>query len=68
VHRQALTRRQVLVAIEGLYDSILDLEQTRRDMPHPEAALELEAWNAACQAKSSDIWRKLMVMEPLGIR
>jgi DNA topoisomerase 2-associated protein PAT1 len=68
VHRQALTRRQVLVAIEGLYDAILDLEQTRRDMPSPDATLQLEAWNAACQAKSADIWRRLMVQEPLDIR
>lgn len=68
IRRQALTRNQVLVSIEGLYDEMLELEQMRRGMPPPTAPEQLEAWNAACQAKSDEIWRKLMVMEPLDVR
>jgi len=68
VHRQALTRKQALVAIEGLYDKILELEQARMEMPPPDAIPQLEAWNAHCMAKSDEIWKRLMVMEPLDVR
>lgn len=68
IRRQALTRKQVLVAIEELYDTMLELEQMRRDIPPPTAPEQLDAWNAACQIKSDDIWRRLMVMEPLDVR
>jgi DNA topoisomerase 2-associated protein PAT1 len=68
VHRQALTRKQALVAIEGLYDQILELEQARMQMPPPDDIPRLEAWNMACLAKSDEIWRRLMVMEPLDVR
>ena len=68
VHRQALTRKQALVAIEGLYDQILELEQARMQMPSPDDIPRLEAWNMACLAKSDEIWRRLMVMEPLDVR
>jgi len=68
VHRQALTRKQALVAIEGLYDKILELEQARMQMPPPDDFSRLEIWNSACLAMSDEIWRKLMVMEPLDVR
>jgi DNA topoisomerase 2-associated protein PAT1 len=57
-----------LVAIEGLYDKILELEQARMEMPPPDAIPQLEAWNADCMAKSDEIWKRLMVMEPLDVR
>lgn len=68
IRRQALTRKQVLLAIEELYDQMLELEQMRRDIPPPDAVEQLEGWNAACQAKSDEVWRRLMVMEPLDVR
>jgi hypothetical protein len=68
VHRQAVTRKQALVAIEGLYDKILELEQARMQMPSPDDLAGLEAWNSACLAMNEEIWRKLMVMEPLDVR
>jgi DNA topoisomerase 2-associated protein PAT1 len=68
IRRQALTRNQVLISVEGLYDTMLELEQMRRGIPPPTATEQLEAWNAACQMKSDEIWRKLMVMEPLDVR
>lgn len=68
ITRKALTRKQVLYALEELYDAVLDLEQTRREMPPPTAMEEVEVWNAKCQAKGEEIWRRLMVMEPLDVR
>lgn len=65
IRRQALTRKQVLVSIENLYDAILDLEQTKRERPPPD---QMENWSAACQMKADDIWRRTMVMEPLDVR
>jgi len=66
--RQALTRKQVMVALEELYDAVLDLEQARRDMPPPTAMEEVERWNIDCGGRVEDIWRRLMVMEPLDVR
>ena len=57
-----------MFALEELYDSVLELEQMRREMPPPTAMDEIERWNAACAAKVEMIWRRLMVMEPLDIR
>ncbi|BEJ11320.1 hypothetical protein CspHIS471_0107420 [Cutaneotrichosporon sp. HIS471] len=65
--RPALTRKQVMYALEELYDLALDLEQMRRDAPPPTDVPRVEAWNAACSAKVDDLWRTLMVMEPLGV-
>jgi len=66
--RQALTRKQVMCALEELYDAVLDLEQARRDIPPPTAMEEIQRWNGMCQIKVDTIWRRLMVMEPLDIR
>ena len=57
-----------MVALEELYDAVLELEQMRRDMPPPTAMEEIERWNEACGQKIEGIWRKLMVMEPLDVR
>lgn len=68
ITRQALTRKQVMVALEELYDAVLELEQLRREMPPPVAIEESERWNAQCAGKVEVIWRRLMVMEPLDVR
>lgn len=65
--REPLTRKQVMYALEELYDDCLDLEQMRREAPPPTDVPRVEAWNAQCAAKVDDLWRKLMVMEPLGV-
>ncbi|KAL1410077.1 DNA topoisomerase 2-associated protein pat1 [Vanrija albida] len=67
VTRPALTRKQVMFALEELYDDVLELEQMRRDAPPPTDVHGVEAWNAACAAKVEGLWTKLMVMEPLTI-
>ena len=68
VRREPLTKKQVMYALEELYDSVLELEHMRRDMPPPTAQEAIEGWNVACDAKVQEIWRRLMVMEPLDIR
>jgi DNA topoisomerase 2-associated protein PAT1 len=57
-----------MVALEELYDAVLELEQLRREMPPPVAIEESERWNAQCAGKVEVIWRRLMVMEPLDVR
>lgn len=64
--RPALTKKQAMFALEELYELMLELEQLRRDQP-AEPQL-LDQWNQACQIKVNDIWRRLMVMEPLDVR
>lgn len=68
IQRQALSKKQVLFALEELYDRVLDLEQARREMPPQDAVEALEAWGAGCAARVEDIWRRLMIMEPLDVR
>lgn len=65
--RDPLTKKQVMYALEELYDDVLDLEQLRREAPPPTDVAAVEAWTGACAAKVDDLWRKLMVMEPLGV-
>ncbi|KAK4685814.1 hypothetical protein P7C73_g4322, partial [Tremellales sp. Uapishka_1] len=66
--RQPLTKKQVMYALEELFDQVLDLEQMRRQAPVPPAhEADVEDWNTACQAKTEGIWRRLMIMEPLAV-
>ncbi|KAK8850480.1 hypothetical protein IAR55_004398 [Kwoniella newhampshirensis] len=67
IHRAALTRKQIMFALEELYDAVLELEQMRREAPPPTAMQEIEVWHARCQTKVDIIWRRLMVMEPLDV-
>lgn len=46
VRKDPLTHREALVALEQLYDRVLDLEQRRRDQPPPEDVEEYEFWLA----------------------
>ena len=63
-----MTKKQVMFALEELYDTVLDLEQQRRNMPPPTAIEEVERWNAECGALVEIIWTRLMIMEPLDVR
>ncbi|ORX41065.1 topoisomerase II-associated protein PAT1 [Kockovaella imperatae] len=67
IRRQALTKKQVMFALEELYDSVLELEQKRRDMPPPTAMEEIQRWNDQCGMMSEIVWKRLMVMEPLDV-
>lgn len=44
VRKDPLTRRQVLAAIESLYDLALDIEQLRRNQPPEEDEEAVAAW------------------------
>ncbi|KAL7423878.1 DNA topoisomerase 2-associated protein pat1 [Cryptotrichosporon argae] len=65
--RPALTKKQVMYALEKLYDDVLELEQLRRDAPPPTDVAAVAAWNAQAQRVVDRIWAQLMVLEPLGI-
>ena len=67
IRRNPLTKKQVLYALEELYDDVLELEAMRRNMPPPHMPEALEGWNNACNAMTEQIWKRLMVMEPLDI-
>ena len=68
IRRQPLTKKQAMFALEELYDSVLELEQTRREMPPPPATEAIELWNQQCARLIDSIWTRLMVMEPLDVR
>ena len=68
IRRQALTKKQIMFALEELYVSVLELEQKRREMPPPTAMEEIARWNEQCSVMSEVIWKRLMVMEPLDVR
>jgi hypothetical protein len=44
IRAQPLTRRQVLVALERLYDAVLKVEQLRREQPPQENAEAFSKW------------------------
>jgi hypothetical protein len=44
VRKEPLTQRQVLVALESLYDLVLDIEQLRRDQPFEEDEEAIVMW------------------------
>lgn len=44
VPQQPLTKRQILIAIEGLYDLVLSIEQLRRDQPSPDDENVIVEW------------------------
>lgn len=44
VRKDPLTQRQVLAALESLYDLVLNIEQLRRDQPIEEDEEAIVAW------------------------
>ncbi|KAI0629297.1 topoisomerase II-associated protein PAT1 [Trametes polyzona] len=65
VRKDPLTHRESLVALEQLYDLVLDLEQRRRDQPPPEEIEEFEIWTQECSKLIDQLFEKLMVSVPL---
>jgi DNA topoisomerase 2-associated protein PAT1 len=60
-----MTRREILIAVETLYDSVLRIEQMRRDKPSPEDVPATEAWNAEFNARIDQLWEDSQIMVPL---
>ncbi|KDQ19171.1 hypothetical protein BOTBODRAFT_63273 [Botryobasidium botryosum FD-172 SS1] len=65
VRQPPLTHRQVLVAIEALYDVMLKIEQLRRDQPEDEESQLFQRWNAAHEELIEKLWVDFKVMVPL---
>ncbi|KAF8840823.1 hypothetical protein BDN67DRAFT_968002 [Paxillus ammoniavirescens] len=65
VRKEPLTQRQVLVALESLYDLVLDIEQLRRDQPFEEDEEAIVIWEAQYDDLVEQIWVGLKVLVPL---
>ncbi|KAG6374836.1 topoisomerase II-associated protein PAT1 [Boletus reticuloceps] len=65
VRKDPLTRREVLVAIESLYDLVLNIEQLRRNQPFEEDDEAVLAWQADYEDLVEEIWVGLNVLVPL---
>ena len=73
-HGTPLTRRQALIALESLYELVLQLEQLRRNQPPPQAMegsaedqARVHAWQTAYEGKVGEVWKALMVNEPVEV-
>ncbi|KAI5984315.1 topoisomerase II-associated protein PAT1 [Pisolithus albus] len=65
VRKDPLTHRQVLVALESLYDLVLSVEQLRRDQPPEDDPIAFAAWSRSYDDLVEQIWVGLKVMIPL---
>ncbi|KAI6016762.1 topoisomerase II-associated protein PAT1 [Pisolithus marmoratus] len=65
VRTEPLTHRQVLVALEALYDLVLSVEQLRRDQPPEDDPLACAAWSKSYNDLVEQIWVGLKVLIPL---
>ncbi|KIJ65142.1 hypothetical protein HYDPIDRAFT_175171 [Hydnomerulius pinastri MD-312] len=65
VRKEPLTQRQVLVALESLYDLVLNVEQLRRDQPAEEDEEAVAHWSAQYEDLVEQIWVGLKVLVPL---
>ncbi|KAG5721185.1 DNA topoisomerase 2-associated protein pat1 [Termitomyces sp. T112] len=66
IRKQPLSHRQILVAVESLYDVVLATENIKRGEPSPEDSAEiLTQWKSEYDASVDQLWNGLKVMEPL---
>ncbi|KAI6013922.1 topoisomerase II-associated protein PAT1 [Pisolithus microcarpus] len=65
VRKDPLTHRQVLVALESLYDLVLSVEQLRRDQPPEDDLIAFTAWSRSYDDLVEQIWVGLKVLIPL---
>ncbi|KAH7885857.1 topoisomerase II-associated protein PAT1 [Phlebopus sp. FC_14] len=65
VRKEPLTHRQVLAALEALYDLVLNIEQLRREQPLEEDNEAIAAWSASYDDLVEQMWVGLKVMVPL---
>jgi len=71
----AMRHRQILMSLERLYSTVLEVEQLRRTHPNPqsngldmqEANSQLEDWEAQYASQKEKVWKQLRVLDPLGI-
>ncbi|KAG6854522.1 hypothetical protein C0991_005434 [Blastosporella zonata] len=66
VRKEPLSQRQILVAVENLYDIVLNTENIKRNEPSPEDGEEIIAqWQQEYEASVDQLWAGLKVMVPL---
>ncbi|GLB41960.1 putative topoisomerase II-associated protein PAT1 [Lyophyllum shimeji] len=66
VRKEPLSHREILVAVESLYDIVLSTENVKRNEPGPEDTDEYAAeWNKEYEASVDRLWAGLKVMVPL---
>ncbi|KAF8074818.1 topoisomerase II-associated protein PAT1 [Lyophyllum atratum] len=66
VRKEPLSQRQILVAVENLYDVVLNTENIKRGEPGPEDTEEYVAeWKKEYEASVDQLWAGLTVMIPL---
>ncbi|KAG6890305.1 hypothetical protein C0995_009511 [Termitomyces sp. Mi166 len=68
IRKEPLSHRQILVAVESLYDAVLKTENIKRNEPSPEDSAEITAqWKSEYETSVDQLWNGLKVMEPLEI-
>ncbi|KAG6891608.1 hypothetical protein C0992_002647 [Termitomyces sp. T32_za158] len=66
IRKEPLSHRQILVAVESLYDVVLKTENIKRNEPSADDSAEIIAqWNSEYEASVDELWNGLKVMEPL---
>ncbi|KAJ7245142.1 topoisomerase II-associated protein PAT1 [Mycena haematopus] len=65
VRKDPLTRRQVLTALEAMYDLVLKVEHLRREQPSPEEEEASKHWQKEYDDLVEQLWEGLKVMVPL---
>ncbi|KAF8216307.1 topoisomerase II-associated protein PAT1 [Mycena galopus ATCC 62051] len=65
VRKDPLTRRQVLTALEAMYDLVLKVEHLRREQPSPEEEEAAAHWQKEYDDLVEQLWEGLKVMVPL---
>lgn len=66
VSKDPLTRREVLVSLETLYDLVLRVEQLRRDQSLAESDDALAEWQKEYDGLVNQIWDETKVMVPVA--
>ncbi|KAJ7043466.1 topoisomerase II-associated protein PAT1 [Mycena alexandri] len=65
VRKDPLTHRQVLTALEAMYDLVLKVEHLRREQPPPEEEEASQQWQKEYDDLVELLWEGLKVMVPL---
>ncbi|KAJ7801901.1 topoisomerase II-associated protein PAT1 [Mycena olivaceomarginata] len=65
VRKDPLTRRQVLTALEAMYDLVLKVEHLRREQPSQEEEEAAQHWQKEYDDLVEQLWEGLKVMVPL---
>ncbi|KAF9005908.1 topoisomerase II-associated protein PAT1 [Cyathus striatus] len=65
VRKEPLSHREVLTILEKLYDTVLHVEQLRRDQPLSEDEEACQIWSSEYDDLVNQIWEELRVMIPL---